>query len=72
MTPKALRDEILQLPPAERLELVEEIWDSLAATPEAVPVPDWHRAELDRRLDHPSSSPDLTPEDVRARLGRQG
>jgi putative addiction module component (TIGR02574 family) len=72
MTPKALRQEILQLPPAERLELVEEIWDSLAATPAAVPVPDWHRAELDRRLEQPAGAPDLSPEEVRARLGRQG
>ena len=72
MTPKALRQEILQLPPAERMELVEEIWDSLAVTPEAVPVPDWHRAELDRRLDAPASAPDLSPEELRARLGGQG
>jgi putative addiction module component (TIGR02574 family) len=54
------------------LELVEQIWDSLAATPEAVPVPDWHRAELDRRLDGPSGAPDLSPDEVRARLRRQG
>jgi putative addiction module component (TIGR02574 family) len=72
MTPKALRDEILQLPPHERLELVEQIWDSLAATPDAVPVPDWHRAELDRRLDRPSDGASLSPEEVRARLRRQG
>ncbi len=72
MTPKALRDEILQLPPGERLELVEQIWDSLAATPEAVPGPDWHRAELDRRLDGPSGGSDLSPEELRARLRRQG
>ena len=42
--------EILGLPAAERLRLVEEIWDSLAAEPSSVPVPDWHRTELDRRL----------------------
>ena len=42
--------EILGLPAAERLRLVEEIWDSLAAEPSTVPVPDWHRTELDRRL----------------------
>lgn len=42
--------EILGLPAAERLRLVEEIWDSLAAESSSVPVPDWHRTELDRRL----------------------
>jgi putative addiction module component (TIGR02574 family) len=41
---------ILALPPSTRLRLVEEIWDSLAAEPSSVPVPDWHREELDRRL----------------------
>jgi len=70
MTPKAkaLRDEILQLPPNERLKLVEEIWDSLAVTPEDVPVPDWHKEELDRRLDSPAPGPGETWDQVRAKL----
>ncbi len=72
MAPKALREEILRLPAADRLQLVEEIWDSLAATPDKVPIPDWHRAELDRRLDQPESGADLSPDEVRARLRRQG
>jgi len=66
MTPKALRDEILRLPPQERLELLEDIWDSL--TPEDIPIPDWHKEELDRRLDDPASGPGLTWEEVRAKL----
>ena len=37
--------------PAERLQLVEELWESLCDTPEAVPLTAAHRAELDRRLD---------------------
>ena len=36
MTSKALLDEILKLPPAERLRLIEDAWDSLVASPEAV------------------------------------
>ena len=63
-----LRDEILQLPPSERLRLVEEIWDSLAASPENVPVPDWHKEELDRRLDGPAPGPGENWEQVRAKL----
>jgi len=35
----------------EKLALVEELWDSLAATPGAVPFTAAQRAELDRRLD---------------------
>jgi putative addiction module component (TIGR02574 family) len=33
----------------ERLKLIEDLWDSIDT--ELVPLPDWHRAELDRRLD---------------------
>jgi len=49
MTPNALLDEILRLPPDQRLKLVEDVWDSLAASPDEVGVPQWHRDELDRR-----------------------
>ncbi|HUR80283.1 MAG TPA: addiction module protein [Thermoanaerobaculia bacterium] len=52
--------EILEMPPAERLQLVEAIWDSLVEVPEAVPVSDAVREELDRRLatyyENPSSA----------------
>jgi len=53
MNTQPLRDQILGLPPKERFELLADVWDSFAAEPEAVPVPDWHRAELDRRLANP-------------------
>jgi putative addiction module component (TIGR02574 family) len=68
MTPKALLDEILKLPVDERLKLVQDIWDSIAATPEDVPVPEWHKAELDRRLDHPDPGPRMSWQEVRDRL----
>jgi putative addiction module component (TIGR02574 family) len=35
---------------AERIQLVEDIWDSIAAVPEALPLTDDQRKELDRRL----------------------
>ncbi len=41
---------ILEMPSSERLQLVEAIWDSLAEFPEAIPVSDEVREELDRRL----------------------
>jgi putative addiction module component (TIGR02574 family) len=34
---------------AEKLLLVEEIWDEIACHPEDLPIPAWHKAELDRR-----------------------
>ncbi len=43
--------DIASLTPEERLDLLEELWDSLAVTPEAIPLTGAQRAELDRRLD---------------------
>jgi putative addiction module component (TIGR02574 family) len=41
--------DIAKLSPKERLELLEQLWDSLS--PEAVPMTDAQNEELDRRLD---------------------
>ena len=41
---------LTRLPVAERLRLIEELWDSLDAEADALPMPDWHREELDKRL----------------------
>lgn len=35
---------------AERLELIGEIWDSVAGDPAHVPVPESHMIEIERRL----------------------
>ena len=35
----------------ERLKLLEELWDSLSSSPDAVPLTKPQREELDRRLD---------------------
>jgi len=40
---------VFDLSPAEKLQLVEDLWDDLAANPEDVPVHDWQIAELARR-----------------------
>lgn len=72
MTPKPFLDEINGLPIEERLQLVEDIWDAIAASPESVPVPDWHLTELDRRIDDPSPDPDLSWDEVRDRLRKRG
>ncbi len=42
---------ILELPASERLQLIEAIWDSLVEVPEAVPISDDVKDELDRRLE---------------------
>ena len=40
---------ISDLIPSEKLQLVEDLWDGLAAIPEEVPVHDWQKEELARR-----------------------
>ena len=43
--------DIASLTPEEQLGLLEDLWDSLAAAPETIPLTGAQRAELDRRLD---------------------
>jgi len=45
------RKDILSLSVAERIELMADLWDSLAETPEAVVLIEAQKAELDKRLD---------------------
>ncbi|MDA2925242.1 addiction module protein [Acidobacteria bacterium AH-259-A15] len=42
--------KILKLSVAERIQIVEDIWDSIAAHPESLPVTETQKQELDRRL----------------------
>ena len=42
-------DEILTLSIKDRLRLVGEIWDSIAASPEEIPLTAAQRKDLDRR-----------------------
>ncbi|MBI3563267.1 MAG: addiction module protein [Gammaproteobacteria bacterium] len=39
------------LPLEERIKLVEDLWDSIAADQQALQLTDEQKAELDRRLD---------------------
>lgn len=43
----------------DRIELLQRLWDALAANPESIALTDAQRAELDRRLDEYQESPDL-------------
>ena len=56
MSPE-LRDEIKKLSIAERLLLVEEIWDSIAAENEAFDLSQSQREELDRRIESFKQNP---------------
>ncbi|MGB6064089.1 MAG: addiction module protein [Desulfomonilaceae bacterium] len=50
--------EIKKLSVAERIMIVEEIWDSIAADQESLEVTEAQRHELDRRLDAYHASPE--------------
>jgi putative addiction module component (TIGR02574 family) len=70
MSPTMKSLGIDQLSVAERILLVEEIWDSIATTPDEVPLTDAQKAELDRRLAAYEADPGAGSswEEVKARL----
>ena len=67
---------IFDLSPSEKLQLVEDLWDDLARTPDAIPVYDWQKKKLaDRKAklrNNPDSalSWDEVKQRVRSRNGR--
>ncbi|OQC05307.1 MAG: putative addiction module component [Candidatus Hydrogenedentes bacterium ADurb.Bin101] len=42
-------EELEKLSVAERLQLVEDLWDSIARSTAEVPIPQWQKDELARR-----------------------
>jgi putative addiction module component (TIGR02574 family) len=47
-----------QLTIPERLDLIGRLWDSIPNTLEALPIPDWHHQELERRLAEADAHPE--------------
>ena len=50
---------ILKLGVLERIQLVEDVWDSIASVPEAMSLTDEQKKELDRRLNAYHKNPSL-------------
>jgi putative addiction module component (TIGR02574 family) len=65
--------QALSLSVEDRLELIEELWDSLVATPEAIPVSNAQRKELARRRRAHARNPSAAKSwgEVRAKLARR-
>ena len=40
-----------------RIDFVQSLWDRIAATPEQVPVPEWHRRIISERLETYQANP---------------
>jgi len=47
--PHQIKEEIDRLELSEKLLLVEDIWDAIAASNSEIPMPEWQKQELDRR-----------------------
>lgn len=64
--------EILEMSVADRLRIVGDIWDSIAADSKDLELSDELRNELDRRLEAYKADPDagVTWEELDERLGR--
>jgi putative addiction module component (TIGR02574 family) len=58
MIPKPEFAELFELPPAERLQLVEDLWDSLIPHEAELPVTDWVANELRARKQRFDAQPD--------------
>ncbi len=65
--------ELLQLPAAEKIQIIGQLWDSLDAHPEQIQIPEAHIEELDRRrqrhLANPGSSSTL--EELEKKIARR-
>lgn len=63
---------VFDLSTSEKLQLVQDLWDDIAASPSEVPVTDWEKEELDRREARLKKNPasGLSWEEVKKRVRR--
>jgi putative addiction module component (TIGR02574 family) len=67
---------VFDLTPSEKLQLVEDLWDDLAAKPNDVPVHEWQKEELARRKANLQKNPasallwEQVQKRIRSRHGR--
>jgi putative addiction module component (TIGR02574 family) len=57
MTNPALT-QVFELTVSEKLQLLEDLWDSIAAQPEQIPILDWQKEELAKRKANHLQNPD--------------
>ena len=61
--------ELSKLSIPEKILLVEDIWDSISNEESDIPVPESHKAELDRRSASPGKV--LSMEELKARIEKR-
>ena len=68
--------QVFELTLSEKLQLLEDLWDSIAQAPEQIPVLDWQKEELARRknayLLNPGSGSSWEAAKERIRNGQYG
>jgi putative addiction module component (TIGR02574 family) len=70
--PKAA--DLAALSVAERLDLMDQIWESLEPSADAVPLPEWHLLEVDKELaalkadGDPGQSLEVVLREIKSRL----
>jgi putative addiction module component (TIGR02574 family) len=71
---KLAKADILSLSVPERIQLAEDIWDSIVEAPQELTLDDEQKAELDRRLDayHQDPNEGSPWELVRERIRSRG
>ena len=42
----------------EKIDYLQSLWDRIAESPEAVPIPEWHREILDQRVKDLEANPE--------------
>jgi putative addiction module component (TIGR02574 family) len=52
-------DDLRKLPIAEKLQLVEQLWDDIADSGEPFPLQPWYREEAERRAEELDRNPEI-------------
>jgi putative addiction module component (TIGR02574 family) len=65
--------EISKLSTPEKILLVEDLWDTISADEASIPVPESHKAELDKRIKRYQSAPGtlLSLDDLKTRIEKR-
>ena len=65
--------EISKLSTPEKILLVEDLWDNISADGASIPMPESHKAELDKRLKRYQSAPGtlLSLDDLRTKIEKR-
>lgn len=50
MTSVPKKADLAALSVSDRLDLMDQIWNSLTPDVDSIPVPEWHRVENERRI----------------------